>query len=109
MVVDSLGSAVAVVSKGHLHVDGLSEESFANIVGRGRVFENDRGKIGQITSVRVNKGGNRISILARPLPAPGVGLGGTGGASSLPDTNIYVYDTDSDSFLLHDCGELGAD
>jgi hypothetical protein len=66
--------------------------------------------MGQITSVRVNKGGNRISILSRPLPAPGAGLGGTGGASSsLPDTNIYVYDVDSDAFSLHNCGELGED
>ena len=35
-----------------------------------RAFENERGKIGQITALCVNKNGTRIAILSRPLPVP---------------------------------------
>jgi len=66
-----------------------------------REFENEGRKLGEMTSVRINKGGNRISILARPL-APS--QANSQAQSSLPDTNFYVYDTDADTFLVHDCG-----
>jgi intraflagellar transport protein 140 len=57
---------------------------------------------GEITSVRVNKDGTRVSLLAR---AGGGGGGGGGKAPALlPDTHLYVYDVENDVFLSHDCG-----
>ena len=53
----------------------------------------------EMTAVRVNKAGTRVSILARRLAAAGAGADAAG-----PDTHLHVYDVESDSFLSYDCG-----
>ena len=54
----------------------------------------------EMTSVRVNKAGTRVSILARRLAA----AAGAGVDPAGPDTRLHVYDIESDSFLSYDCG-----
>ena len=123
-------------------------------VGKPRPFETDRhGKLGQMTSVRINKSGTRISILARHPPSVQVSCPRCSArlrvasscrsvwlaldarvacsscitmsrdpqartlraphdmaaslvaqSTSLPDTNVYVYDVEEDRFMVYDCG-----
>jgi len=62
-----------------------------------RKFEEGETSFGEITSLRVNSDGSRISILARNTEK-------TSTTYMMPQSSIYVYDVETDTFMAFDCG-----
>jgi len=74
-------------------------------VGTPRKFEGiNEASLGEIRSVRINCDGTRISLLVDQRLAPG-GLHGGNTAIRVPDSRLFVYDLDSDSFLTYHVGK----
>lgn len=64
----------------------------------------DDKSLGEIRSVRVNVDGTRLSLLVEQRLSPGGSVSG-GTSLKVPDSRIFVYDLDSDSFLPFTAGK----
>lgn len=73
-------------------------------LGTARKFEeNDETPLGEVRSVRVNSDGTRVSLLVdQRLPPAAHGGSGT---LRMPDTRLFVYDLDADSFVSYSVGK----
>jgi len=72
-------------------------------VGTPRKFEGEGEKpLGEIRSVKINNDGTRVSLLVDQRLA-GAAHGGNG-TLRVPDSRLFVYDLDSDTFLAYSVG-----
>lgn len=65
-------------------------------LGAPRKFEEGDRKLGEITSLKMNKEGGRIAILARHVDRSS--------GHGMSQMKVYVYDVETDTFLDYDCG-----
>lgn len=95
---------VAATSKNVIKMWNVSRNS-PKVLGAMRKFEDGREQaLGDIRSVRVNCDGTRCSLLVDQKLNP-TQAGSVGGALRVPDSRLFVYDTDSDSFLTYKVGK----
>eukprot|EP00931_Biecheleriopsis_adriatica_P116716 TRINITY_DN92326_c0_g1_i1.p1 TRINITY_DN92326_c0_g1~~TRINITY_DN92326_c0_g1_i1.p1 ORF type:complete len:1461 (-),score=378.40 TRINITY_DN92326_c0_g1_i1:60-4403(-) len=72
---------------------------------RGRKFEGiDQQSLGDIRSVRINKDGTRVSMLVDQRMGPG-GVHVGSGSLRVPDSRLFVYDLESDNFMMYKVGK----
>ncbi|CAJ1392249.1 unnamed protein product [Effrenium voratum] len=75
-------------------------------VGAARKFEgSDQKSLGEIRSIQVNKDGTRASLLVDQRLGADGRVAMAGGTLKVPDSRIFVYDTESDNFLHYKVGK----